>query len=63
MQEFLSPVYLNPAGVGLRCHCGLVARVSELVNGLCPGCRLAEILVRDDMASPDRIGTFYRAQD
>lgn len=46
--------YLNADDVGVRCRCGLVFKVAEFTNGLCPECRLAEILVKDDMASPDR---------
>lgn len=56
----LVPAYLPSQDVGLKCSCGLVFPASEFTGGgLCPECRLAEIMVKEDMGAPDRACLTY----
>ena len=40
---------------GLRCRCGLLVPRDQMVDYLCPECRLARILTEYDRPSPDRV--------
>ena len=49
---------------GLQCRCGLILPRDQLVDYLCPECRLARILTEYDRPSPDWIQmTFYSCDD
>ena len=43
----------NPKESGLQCRCGLVIPREQLVDYLCPECRLARILTEYDRPAPD----------
>ena len=40
---------------GLRCHCGLVVPRDQLVDFLCPECRLVRILTEYDRPAPGQV--------
>ena len=43
--------------ITVRClQCGLEFKPSDYDGAFCPECRLAEILLKDDMPSPDNLG-------
>ena len=43
----------NPKESGLQCRCGLIIPREQLVDYLCPECRLARILTEYDRPVPD----------
>jgi hypothetical protein len=45
----------NKPETGLQCRCGLIIPRDQLVDYLCPECRLARILNEYDRPSPDRV--------
>jgi len=38
---------------GLKCRCGLIVPREQMVDHLCPECRLARILTEYDRPTPD----------
>ena len=43
----------EPKEAGLKCRCGLIVPRDQMVDYLCPECRLARILTEYDRPTPD----------
>ena len=56
------PIQEKPEA-GLQCRCGLIFPRDQLVDYLCPECRLARILTEYDRPSPDRIQMTFSGRD
>lgn len=54
---------MNSDDAGLKCRCGLIVPRDQLVDFVCPECRLARILTEHDRPSPDRVGMAMPGQD
>jgi hypothetical protein len=43
----------EPKEAGLKCRCGLIVPRDQMVDYLCPECRLVQILTKYDRPTPD----------
>ncbi|WP_319525656.1 hypothetical protein [uncultured Desulfosarcina sp.] len=43
----------EPKEAGLKCRCGLIVPREQMIDYLCPECRLALILTEYDRPTPD----------